>query len=173
MTVPPMTVAPSVHLAPPSPHLREARRARGPRRHLVPAIVTAVGVGAGLLLVSMTVAGSPSPGSVARQFVEARFEQDWATVWDLHCRVDTLPDPDAFAERMSLLDDGFAAPAGTAIVVKDVVEQAGAETPSFTVTVRVLAVGPDGEHLWADTVLLPVVGDAGEFRVCLTPAGTP
>jgi hypothetical protein len=170
MITPPHLVTTSVHMTAPTRHPRRARR---PRAHLVPAIVTAACVCAGFALLFTTVPRPATPWSVARSFVEARFEQDWAAVWALHCTAGRLPDESAFVDRMTTLDAGFDVPAAALVVVDGVTEDVGPAAPSFTVALTVRALRADGEPTWTDRVRLPVVAERGEFRVCLGPGWTP
>jgi hypothetical protein len=170
MIVPPHLETTSVHMVAGKRYPRPERR---PRPHLVPAIVTAACVCAGFALVSTTVPRPATPWHVARTFVEARFEQDWGAVWALSCSDGRPADESAFADRMSTLDAGFDRPAAVVMVVDDVSSDEEPAAPSFTVALTVRALRADGEPTWTDRVLLPVVAEGGEFRVCLGPGWTP
>jgi hypothetical protein len=166
-------VGPTVQMERPARY-RHPRPGRRPSRHLVAAIVTTVGVCGGLGL-ALSIAPRPeTPGTVARAFVQALAEQDWPAVWRLHCRAGPLPDESAFVDRMSSIDQGFEAPAGTVVFVDEVTEVAGPGAPSFVVTLTIAARGhrADGS-MRTQTARLPVVGEEGVFRVCLEPGWSP
>ena len=146
------------------------RPARRPRPHLLAAVVTALCVGGGFVLVMATAPRPATPGTVAREFIEARIAQDWETVWRLHCRSVGLPDQDAFVERMTSLDRDVEQESAL-VVVKDVSEDHVGAGLSFTVTVVMSGFNGDGPT-WRNTGQVPVVGEDGDFRVCIPPGGT-
>jgi hypothetical protein len=63
--------------------IRRRRERRGPIWNGV--VVTTLFVAAGFVVASMTLSPVPTPGNVAKAYVEARFARDWSAAWALVC----------------------------------------------------------------------------------------
>ena len=120
---------------------------------------------AGATVVAWAVPPAPTPGNAARAYAEARLDQDWAAMWALICSAAPFADREAFVAHMTGSDEERGAPPPSAVFVSDVHRQEGTARPAFTVWLDVTSLDRDGA-VETYPASLPVVLEAGEFRVC-------
>jgi hypothetical protein len=149
--------------APPAFLVEEIRRRRERRNSICNgALLTSAFVAAGFVIASMTITPVPTPGNVAKAYVEARFARDWSTAWDLMCRPDQAAHG-SYAEYANSSHHGFH------FMPRDVDVSTGrmhgVDRSAVAVPVTVDSEDPYYEDWEVDGDLI-VVREDGELRVC-------
>lgn len=124
-------------------------------------------VAGGAAVSAWTLPEVPTPSNVAREYVQTRYERDWAAAWEVMCRSSRSDwgDYATYAEHSEYVSKYYFMPTDVDVSVDGF---RGAEKlggPALTVALRVT-----GER-WNLGGDVDVVEEAGEFRVCNVGAG--
>jgi len=141
--------------------IRRRRESRGPIWNGGIAVFTFVTAGAGVATWALPPGDTPT--NVARAYVEARYDRDWARAWELVCRStrSAFGDYAAYVEDSEYAFDSYVGPTDVDVSVDDVQAAVTQGRPSAAVTLTVTSV-----ENWETGGEVLVVDEDGEFRVC-------
>lgn len=131
------------------------------------ALLTALFVLGGAVLATVVLPPVPTPANVAKAYVNARFDRDWAAAWDLVCRPsrEALGSYANYAEYADYWADRYRPPSDVSVSVGDLHGVPGGAGRSAIVT---MSVTSDDRHResWEVGGELTLVEEDGAFRVC-------
>jgi hypothetical protein len=145
--------------------------ARGRRRSLwLGALLTSVFVAVGAVVATTTLPRVQSPGDAAKEYIEARYEQEWQTVWTLMCRAhrDVFDSAGDYAEGARRVDEESNSPTSVDVEVDDVSKVRFADPaagPVFRVSYTVTSDQP-GDDVYRYEGQISVIVEDGGLRVC-------
>ena len=155
----------------PPPFVVAALPRKRSRAVWVGSIITSVFVTAGAALATWTLPAVPTPGNVARAFLEADNAHDWPTIWALMCSRtrSEIGDYSAFTQGLAYLDyydDGYSE--SDPVITIEIDDVRGVRAPSGpAVAVAVtMSSGERNSPSWESSGELLVVEEDGELRVC-------
>ena len=148
--------------------IRRRRESRAPIWNA--AIITGLVVVAGFTVASTMLTPAPVVSNVARNYVEARYDRDWAAAWELMCRPSRaiFGDFETYVETSEYVADSMSFPRDVDVSVGAAreVELQGLEGHSVNVTITSAE-----RESWKNDGVVLVVAEEGELRVCTPGLG--
>jgi hypothetical protein len=146
--------------------IRRRRESRAPIWNA--AIIVGLVVAAGFTVAWMTLTPAPTYSNVARDYVEARLDRDWAAAWELMCRErqSSFGGFEAYAEQAEFVADFLFLPRDFDVSIGSTSE---IDLPGLTGRTVAVTVTTDEREGWRMGGPVLVVAEEGELRVCAAP----
>ena len=107
----------------------------------------------------------PTPGNVAKAFVEARYDRNWSAAWELLCRParDVVGDHTFYSERSDYVFEYLSMPEDVEVSTGHLYRTEWHGKPAVAVPIWITAENPENWETGGD---LRLVEEDGQLRVC-------
>jgi hypothetical protein len=136
------------------------------------ALATVLAVAAGFWLGATYLPGPPTPIHAAMAYTEAGFARDWPSTWAQMCRsLQAVTDYDKYLDMLEGWAEHTSEPTDVDIETGDMELVHVGSRSYFVVTMKATTDEPGWEN-WRFEEPVPLIQEAGEFRMCVPEDGS-